>query len=78
MKIERIHLGSEIKKVVGNERGNQSNFAKNIGIDRTNLKKQVFEKKSLDTEMIACILALSMLSFFTTSSPIFLYNSKKL
>ena len=55
MKIERINLGEIIKTMV-EERGlTNAEFARQIGVQRQNVVKTVFEKASLDTNMLCAI-----------------------
>ena len=56
MKINRINLGEIIRKLV-EERGlSQAKFATLIGLKRQNIVKTVFDKHSLDTDLL-CIIS---------------------
>ena len=64
MKIERVHLGKIIQEKM-EERGLiKAQFAKLIGIKRQNIDKTVFEKESLDTNMLCKISEVLDCNFF--------------
>lgn len=64
MKIERINLGELIHSLV-RERGlSDSAFASSIGLKRQNVKKTVFEKASLDTNLLCIISEVLDCNFF--------------
>ena len=55
MKIQRQNLGEIIEQLVKDKGLNAAQFAKLIGIHRQNVKKTVFEKRSLDTDLLCTI-----------------------
>lgn len=55
MKIERINLGVLIKEKVEDKGMSQAEFARLIGMARQNVAKLVFEKASLDTNLLCVI-----------------------
>lgn len=55
MKIERVDLGAIIRQIVTDKHLSDSQFAKMIGLQRQNVKKTVFEKRSLDTDLLCRI-----------------------
>ena len=55
MKIERINIGKIIENKVSEERISKSAFAKRIGLQRQNIDKTVFDKHSLDTDLLVTI-----------------------
>lgn len=55
MKIERINLGEIIRQLVTDKHLSDAQFAKMIGLQRQNVKKTVFEKQSLDTNLLCRI-----------------------
>jgi plasmid maintenance system antidote protein VapI len=55
MKLKRINLGEIIRQKVDELGISQAEFAKSIGIARQNVKKTVFEKASLDTDLVCVI-----------------------
>ncbi len=56
MKINRINLGEIIRQIVTEKGMSDASFAKEIGMQRQNVKKMVFEKQSLDTNLL-CIIS---------------------
>lgn len=64
MKIERINLGEIIKQKVEEKGISQAEFARNIGMQRQNVVKLVFEKASLDTNLLALISEVLNCNFF--------------
>lgn len=56
MKINRINLGEVIRQIVTEKGMSDASFAKEIGMQRQNVKKMVFEKQSLDTNLL-CIIS---------------------
>jgi transcriptional regulator with XRE-family HTH domain len=55
MKIERVNLGAIIKGLV-EERGlNDAQFARMIGVQRQNVRKTIYDKQSLDTNLLCVI-----------------------
>jgi len=64
MKIKRLNLGDLIKDKV-NERGlSNAEFARLIGMQRQNVVKLVFEKASLDTNLLCVISEVLACNFF--------------
>ena len=55
MKIKRINLGELIKSLVEAKGMSQAQFARLIGIQRQNINKTVFEKSSIDTDLLCVI-----------------------
>ena len=55
MKIARVNLGEKIRQLVEERGWPQAVFAKKIGMARQNVTKQVFEKASLDTNLLCVI-----------------------
>lgn len=55
MKIQRQNLGEIIRQIVTDKGLSDAAFAKLIGMQRQNVKKTVFEKRSLDTELLCTI-----------------------
>lgn len=55
MKIQRQNLGEIIRQLVTDKGLSGATFAKMIGMQRQNVKKTVFEKRSLDTELLCTI-----------------------
>lgn len=64
MKIEKIHIGSEIRKVVDQKFGNYSKFASVLGKSRQNVNAQIFLKPDLNTEMLVHISEILDFNFF--------------
>ena len=55
MKIARVNLGAIIKGLV-EERGlNDAQFARMIGVQRQNVRKTIYDKQSLDTNLLCVI-----------------------
>ena len=55
MKIQRQNLGEIIRQIVTDKGLSDAAFAKLIGMQRQNVKRTVFEKRSLDTELLCTI-----------------------
>lgn len=55
MKIERQNLGELIKELVKEKGLSDAKFAELIGLKRQNIKKTVFDKRSLDTDLLCTI-----------------------
>lgn len=55
MKINRINIGEVIRMKVAEKGISKAAFAKSIGIQRQNIDKSVFERMSLDTELLCRI-----------------------
>jgi len=63
MKITRTDIGKIIKEKV-EERMCTSKFAESIGLHRQNVKKTIFEKNSIDTDLLATISEVLDYNFF--------------
>ena len=69
MKINRINLGETIRKKVEEKGMSQAEFARQIGMQRQNVVKLVFEKASLDTNLLASICeVLDLFDYFSSNS----------
>lgn len=55
MKINRINIGEIIKQKVEEKNITKSSFAQSLNIQRQNIDKTVFAKKSLDTDLLCRI-----------------------
>lgn len=55
MKIQRQNLGDIIRRLVTDKGLSDAKFAEMIGMKRQNVKKTVFEKHSLDTDLLCTI-----------------------
>ena len=55
MKIERINLGEIIREKVSQSGMTNAAFARKIGLARQNVNKTVFEKMSLDTNLLITV-----------------------
>ena len=55
MKIDRVNLGELIREKVIEKGLSQAEFARSIGMQRQNVVKLVFEKSSLDTNLVCVI-----------------------
>lgn len=64
MKIERVNLGEIVKQKVEEKGISQAEFARKIGMQRQNVVKLVFEKASLDTNLLALISETLECNFF--------------
>lgn len=64
MKIERVNLGEIVKQKVEEQGMSQAEFARKIGMQRQNVVKLVFEKASLDTNLLALISEALGCNFF--------------
>lgn len=64
MKINRINLGEIIRQRVDDLGLRQAEFARQIGMQRQNVSKLVFEKASLDTNLLAIISEVLDCNFF--------------
>lgn len=52
MKIKKINIGQEIRKLVGERYGNYAAFARKIGKSRQCVQTQIFSKQSLHTDLL--------------------------
>jgi plasmid maintenance system antidote protein VapI len=64
MKIERVNIGEVIKSKVKADEKSLSAFAKSIGKQRQNIEKTVFNKKSIDTDLLSLICEVLNFDFF--------------
>ena len=64
MKISRVNIGNLIKQVVERKGWSSAYFAKQIGIQRQNITKSVFQKESLDTNLLCVISEVLEYNFF--------------
>jgi plasmid maintenance system antidote protein VapI len=64
MKFERIHIGNIVKKKVQASGKSVASFAKSIELQRQNIEKTVFEKHSLDTDLLITISEVLDFDFF--------------
>lgn len=64
MKIRRVNIGELIKQTVDEKGWSSAHFAKQIGIQRQNVTKSVFQKKSLDTNLLCVISEVLEFNFF--------------
>ena len=55
MKIQRVNIGEIIRELVERRNMSKAEFAKNVGIARQNIEKVVFQKTSLDTNLLCLI-----------------------
>lgn len=68
MKIKRINIGKEIKNIVNEKMGNHAHFGRLIGISRSNLNAQVFNRSSIDTSLLIQISEILEFNFFNLYS----------
>jgi plasmid maintenance system antidote protein VapI len=64
MKFERVDIGKLIKDKVIEKGISFSTFGKSIGIQRQNLEKTIFSKRSIDTEILSLISETLDFDFF--------------
>lgn len=64
MKIKRFHIGNLILQKVEEKKINKKKFAESIGIQRQNINKSVFEKHSIDTDLLCTISEVLECNFF--------------
>lgn len=55
MKIERINIGQLIKEKVAEKGLSQAEFARKIGMARQNVSKLVFDKPSIDSNLLCTV-----------------------
>lgn len=55
MKVTRVNIGEIVKEKVDEIGMSQAEFARRIGIQRQNVVKTVFDKASLDTNLLCSI-----------------------
>ena len=64
MKITRVNIGEKIFAKVQEKGMSQAKFAEMIGLQRQNIKKTVFEKESVDTNLLCVISEVLECNFF--------------
>jgi plasmid maintenance system antidote protein VapI len=64
MRFERVNIGEIVRKKVQENKITFSSFAKSIGIQRQNIEKTIFGKRSLDTEILIRISETLDFDFF--------------
>jgi len=64
MKIIRSNLGEIIREKVEKRGMSKAEFAKNVGIARQNIEKTVFQKHSLDTDLLCRVSEVLDCNFF--------------
>jgi plasmid maintenance system antidote protein VapI len=64
MKFERVNIGELIKEKVMEKDNSLASFGKSIGVQRQNLEKTIFGKRSIDTEMLSLISETLGFNFF--------------
>jgi len=64
MKIRRLNIGELILQKVEEKKINKKKFAESIGIQRQNINKSVFEKHSIDTDLLCAISEVLECNFF--------------
>lgn len=55
MKMNNVNLGEIVRQLVSEKGLSEAKFARMIGKQRQNVKAQVFNKKSLDTDLVCVI-----------------------
>lgn len=55
MKIKRIHIGQVVRSKVEERGMSKAQFARMLGIQRQNIEKTVFNKHSLDSDLMCAI-----------------------
>lgn len=68
MKIERINIGELVRQKVSERGLSQAKFAELIGLQRQNIKKTVFEKTGIDTNLLCTISEVLEYNFFNRFS----------
>jgi plasmid maintenance system antidote protein VapI len=64
MKITRVNIGEIVKAKVSEKKMSENKFAESIGRQRQNVKKTIFNKHSLDTDLLATISEVLDWDFF--------------
>ena len=79
MEIKKVNLGELIRKKVEESGLTQAKFAELIGLQRQNVKKTVFDKHGLDTDLLCVISEVLNCNFFNYFMPcnISNYNPNK-
>lgn len=69
MEINKVNLGELIRQKVEEAGLSQAKFAELIGLQRQNIKKTVFEKHGLDTDLLCVISEVLDCNFFNYFTP---------
>lgn len=64
MKLKRLNIGELIRQKVEESPYSQAQFAKEIGQQRQNIKKTVFDKESIDTNLLCRVSEVLNCNFF--------------
>lgn len=64
MKINRLDIGQEVRRKVEESGMSKAKFAELLGIARQNIEKTVFQKHSLDTDLLCNISEVLNCNFF--------------
>ena len=64
MNINRLNIGEEVRKKVDENGLSKAKFAELLGIARQNIEKTVFQKHSLDTDLLCNISEVLNCNFF--------------
>lgn len=64
MKINRLNIGQEVRKKVEESGMSKAKFAELLGVARQNIEKTVFQKHSLDTDLLCNISEVLNYNFF--------------
>ena len=64
MKINRLNIGQEVRNKVEESGMSKAKFAELLGIARQNIEKTVFQKHSLDTDLLCNISEVLNCNFF--------------
>ena len=64
MKINRLYIGQEVRRKVEESGMSKAKFAELLGIARQNIEKTVFQKHSLDTDLLCNISEVLNCNFF--------------
>lgn len=64
MKLKRLNIGELIRQKVEESTYSQAQFAKEIGLQRQNIKKTVFDKESIDTNLLCRVSEVLDCNFF--------------
>lgn len=69
MRINRLNIGEEVRKKVDENGLSKAKFAELLGIARQNIEKTVFQKHSLDTDLLCNISEVLNCNFFNYYRP---------
>jgi len=78
LKIHRVNLGEIIRNLVEAKGMSQAQFARLIGLQRQNVRKTVFDKTNIDTDLLCVIsevLDCNLFEYFHSNS---IYDAKEL